>query len=63
MDNTFTAESEVQGHVTVNEGSKVLPRSAELKDTESLNSAAGFDPRAIPALTPNSSFEIVILKP
>lgn len=60
VDHTFTAESEVQGHITFIEGSKVLPRSAKLKDTESLNFAASFGPRTIPALTPNSSFEIVI---
>lgn len=55
------SESEVQGQIPFIEGSKVLPRAAQLRDTGSLNLAAGFGPQTIPALTPDSSFEIVIL--
>lgn len=47
--------------ITFTEGSEVLPRKAELRDTESLNFASGFGPRTIPALTPDSGFETVIL--
>jgi hypothetical protein len=64
MDNASTAvsvEPEVQKHITFTEGSKVLPREVESRDTESLNFAAGFGPRTIPALTPDSSFETVTL--